>query len=198
MEKPSEWWVSSRNNCPKQSMIARPQRTMSSGPPSPSVCLHDTGSLLSHDPVDVQIMAEDPSTEFQCSEEIRHSAQQAIYRSAGTSRVRLTARARSRAEPQMELRAGDAHCVWRKNVRSHMGGCIGPGVIVVINANRSRVWVALRGQLAQVQCRAGATGHHGRTAERRTHKKTWTGRNSHIWIELVSALRQCHTRRRTG
>ena len=65
------------------------------------------GSLLSDDPIDRQLLASDPYTEFSKSNAMRSAAQQALFKQNTTRAVQTARLARSRTQPREMLgRAG--------------------------------------------------------------------------------------------
>ena len=105
------------------------------------------GSLLSDDPIDRQLLASDPYTEFARSNAMRSAAQQALLKQNTTRAVQSARLARSRTQPRDELLVGDTVMVWRHNKITGKRGWTGPGVIVAISPTRTSFRIHMRGSL---------------------------------------------------
>ena len=105
------------------------------------------GSLLSDDPIDRQLLAADPYTEFAKSNAMRSAAQQALFKQNTTRAVQTARLARSRTQPKDSLLVGDTVMVWRHNKTTGKRGWTGPGVIIAISQTKTSFWIHMRGAL---------------------------------------------------
>eukprot|EP00969_Alexandrium_andersonii_P335489 14827391-Alexandrium_andersonii.AAC.1 len=64
-------------------------------------------TLLSDDPVDRVMLADDPSTEMARAMKVREEAQRALFRMSDARALSAAARARPRRQPQEDLRPND-------------------------------------------------------------------------------------------
>ena len=107
------------------------------------------GSMLSDHPVDRNLVALDPMTNFRRAEEIRRAARAAYFKNQATQAVQSAARARSRPAPKEDIKPGAVVYVWRANSRSNIRGWVGPGLVININEPGTSVWVSMRGVLVK-------------------------------------------------
>ena len=102
---------------------------------------------MSDDPIDRQLLASDPYTEFARSNSMRSAAQQALFKQNTTRALQASRLARPRTQPKDNLQTGDTVMVWRNNKTSGKRGWTGPGVVVAISPTGTSFWIHMRGSL---------------------------------------------------
>ena len=98
-----------------------------------------TGSLLSDDSTDPQLLTADPYTDFQQTNDMRAAAQRMLFKQNSARAVQAEGLARHRSQPREGINAGDTALVWRNNKLTGRKGWTGPGVVVAVSPTRPRV-----------------------------------------------------------
>ena len=76
------------------------------------------GSLLRDDPIDRQLLASDPYTEFARCNSMRSAAQQALFKPNTARSLQAARLARPRTQPRDAVQNGDTVIVWRSNKKT--------------------------------------------------------------------------------
>ena len=102
------------------------------------------GRLLSHDPIDRQLLTADPYTDFQRTNDMRAAAQRALFKQNSARAEQAAGLARHRSQPRDDVNAGDTAMVWRNNKLTGRRGWTGPGVVVAVSPTKTSFWISMR------------------------------------------------------
>eukprot|EP00973_Karenia_brevis_P021617 2972805-Karenia_brevis.AAC.1 len=127
--------------------------------PEPDIALSTDSSsvdarkrLMSDDPIDTYMVANELTTLFIWTAVIRDAALKAHSKSPDMAALQRAALGRLRIPPKKQVVEGDVVYVWSNNHKRDIGGCVGPDLVVCINPSHSSVWACMRGELVSAMC----------------------------------------------
>ena len=112
-------------------------------------------SLLIDDSIDRQLLAADPCTEIQRTNDMQSTAPRALFKQNSARAVHAAGLARHRSHPRDDVNAGDTAMVWRKNKLTDRRGWTGPGVVVAVSPTKTSFWISMRGCLHKCSSEQG-------------------------------------------
>ena len=156
------------------------------------------GSLLSDDPIDRQLLAADPYTDFQRTNDMRSAAQRALFKQNSARAVQAAVLARHRSQPRDDVNAGDTAMVWRDNQLTGRRGWTGPRGCRCCVANENITLDIHAWLFAEVFERTSAQGDRRRMARCRVESNFCDRTAQQSPEKWTAGVRQCGARGTTN